>query len=333
MKEKILYFLHNDYLEISIELGIPGILGMSAIFVILLAATGRLLFKKENNSTGGIPPALAAFLPLLVLATVALFSAPLFFTGHQFVFLSCLGIIFSGAGWLERYQISVNLSWRPARLLALISTVFVLLGFLLFGSRVIAEIRADRIFYQNFFPALNDGDIQEAENVARSALSRYPTLLFARVKLAEILAMQGEHKEALFHSLQYYSIQPHVYRNNWVIGSALVNLEYYEDAIEVYARILEITPDDRKAAILAAKLSQKVNDPGRAERFLANYSEAIQHAESDIFLERAQLTTDASDHERAEQIIQEGLIHHPEDRNLINQLNALSSDALKRSTN
>ncbi|MEM8954276.1 MAG: tetratricopeptide repeat protein, partial [Verrucomicrobiota bacterium] len=245
-------------------------------------------------------------------------------TGPQFVFLTCLGIIFSAVDWPTCFRVSFNLSWRPARLLVLTSTAFILFGAVLFGSRVIAEMRADRIFYQSFFPALGEGDVEVAEDVARSALSHYPDLFFARMKLAEILSSDGEYEEALFHTLANYSIFPHHYRNNLILGSALVNLGKHQEAIEVYARILRIIPDDRKSALVAAKLSQLVNDPERADRFLTDYSEAIENAEPDIFIERAELAEGAGDRERAKRIIHKGLIHHPESQTLIDQLQATS---------
>jgi tetratricopeptide (TPR) repeat protein len=296
----------------AIELGIPGVSCAAAIGILALLATIRLLKAKEVQSGQGFPPPLAAFFPVFVLCFAALFSSPFNFPGPPFVLLVSLGILFAGADWQGRWQASIRLNPQPARFLALTSTVLVLFGGFAFGSRVLAEIRADRIFFQNFVPALNEQDLDRAEAIARRALDLYPYLFDARLGQAGVQSMKGKHEEALVHSSVNYVIQPYHYRNNINLALTLANLGRFEESLAVLNGVLAIVPDSRLAAFNAASIAARNNDPAGAGRFLADYSEAIRHAEPEIFFRRARLAMAAGDREKAQHLIEAVMQRHPE---------------------
>lgn len=142
------------------------------------------------------------------------------------------------------------------------------------------------------------GDYVGASSELRTVTSHLPNSVPTHCRLADTLLLSGEWKEAIKVASRLIEIDPTHSRAHYVSGSALIALERYDEAVEVFQKLLP-TNDCHSLLTVASEL-RDIGDYHSARRFLSRVEE-LDPRNRVLWFELTNLFIDSGDFDNAEE--------------------------------
>jgi hypothetical protein len=218
------YYLFNDWLQFTLEVGVIGVLLIAALVFSLF----KFFYWKPNNK----PVLIAANATLLCIGTAAFFSYPLQVPATLYFFIFCLSIhLYYSWSIKERYN---NITFR---LLLRIVAVSIFLMFFSFSAILYSYNKQSNVAFE----LTRDGFKKEAEQLFRT-LNKYPVDNYnTRYNYAYLLYFKNDLQNALLQIDKSLNL---AYSATSVKLKAdiLAELSKYSEAEYYYKQAVYITP-------------------------------------------------------------------------------------------
>jgi putative inorganic carbon (hco3(-)) transporter len=254
---------HNDYLETTVETGIPGLL-LFLYMLFTVARTSFFVYRKVSDRekkilTAGISAS------ILAICVNALASFP--FKNAVTSMLFWVNLAFIGA--LYREVTTTRPLKIPYKALSIYLTVFVITGLTLSYRGV----KASRYIYKAKNPARYGDPLQMAEK----SLQHNPLSFENTFTTAKIAIDRGLYQQAYKHLLMAKELQPYYYGTYDNLGIAYFRTGHYEEAERSYLESLRLNPH----------MPEPHNNIASIYIETGRYDEAITHLEKAISLRPA----------------------------------------------
>ncbi len=261
--------VHNDYLQMYAELGLPVLLVFSWILVLIIKASVALIRGPDNAVW--IPPALICLAAMAGLSINAVFSFPFNRALPPFLLAVYLGLFFKIAALAEQSgdQAPVGRTLGRKAALALAGIWGVL--FIAWGVTGYHWARADH-FYRKHVLAFLSHDYNNAVFYGNKALEHNPDRGAALRSLSRVYVRQKDYKkaEALFERID--KVFPHSSLNLYHQAVVRINQGRYEDAEKAIRKGLVVIPQSGKLHGLLGVVYQVGN---RVADAIGAYRQAI----------------------------------------------------------
>jgi tetratricopeptide (TPR) repeat protein/O-antigen ligase len=262
--------VHNDYLQMYAELGMPAFLVLGWIVVLMIKAAARL--TRSPQSAAWIPEALICLSAMAGLAVNAFFSFPFNRALPPLLLAVYLGLFFKitclAAGPEDASAGTTTLKGKTAWALTAIGVVV----FIFWGMKSYRWGQADH-FYRRHVVAFLSGDFDRAALYGEQALAYNPPRGAVMRSLSRLYVRQKAYEKAepLFQRIE--KVFPHAPLNLYHLAVTRINQGRFAEAEEVIRKGLAIIPQSGKLYGLLGVVHQT---GGQVEAALQAYRQAIK---------------------------------------------------------
>jgi len=265
---------HNDYLQLTAETGIPGlIISLWMIFLIFRMSWRICRYEEDRDAR---LKGLFFTMSLSALLVNALFSFPFRLPVSSFFFVLILGmltVLYHVQGGVSVIQVK-----RPSiiRMASVIIIPLVLYVIFLNVGLAIAEIN----YYQAQVCSAR-GDLGSAIRKAERARDIYPYHYRIRLYCGILYLRSGRYDDAIRENLEALRLRPHDTSAHNNLGIAYLKKGEYDRAIREFQAKLRIIPDSLITLKNLARVYIRIGDLDRA---IEVYKKAISYHPDDASL-------------------------------------------------
>lgn len=261
---------HNDYLQVTAEMGIIGSAALLWLIVISFANGRRVLRAPAGTVWKALTVSLlGGFTAILI---NALFNFPLLNPSPSvflWLIIGSLALVSSSAclkrNRIEPEVIRIGLRSGPARALLLLAGLAAMLGtFLSEGSSLTSDYYLQRGREHYYFTRWD-----EAVKSFTRALSYSPHSRMAHHYLANTYNLLGKHGKAAEEYRATLDLHPNYEAAHYGLGSALLALNMPEEAAASYSKAIELRPNYTLAYV---QLGKTLEQAGRLDEALEVYT-------------------------------------------------------------
>jgi O-antigen ligase len=274
------FYVHNDYLQIWIEAGLPALLIMLAVFISLTLAVWRARQRLDERQLAEMMGLYAGF---LVIAAHSFFT----FNFYTLPILIMLGIYLARLCLITTDHSIRQIQFSPANHVTVVAWRSILALLCLFPVSYLCFFAASDIFYNRAKTEASNGHIEQAFEHLDTANALFPNsdnFYFLRAELMnEVLAtlpadMRAD-KDRLFtdgnqllaQAIRLNPLRPHSYylRGRLCENNPIACGENYrEQALADYGRAQKLDPRHYPSRLAMARLLQKSGQPDQASQVL-----------------------------------------------------------------
>jgi len=235
--------VHNDHLQILVELGFFGFCVYVMMFIIFFYLSWRLFSKHQSERVRLYVLFLSASVTAFMI--IAFFTFPIERAMPPLYLFTCFGLV--GFLYLQHEGKHVRvweIRWQ-ATMRVLLSLL--LIAFLCSSVYFIQKIvRSDRYFVQGMTLSKR-GVLEESNKYLKKAhlFSRW-NFNIANL-LARNLTMQGKYEEAIKSYMESFLAHPNNTNGIMNVGFCNLKLKNYDEAEKYFLKYLEYVPDSEKA--------------------------------------------------------------------------------------
>jgi tetratricopeptide (TPR) repeat protein len=268
---------HNEYLQLTAETGIVGlIISLWMIFIIFRMLWRICRYEEDKDAR---LKGIFFTMSLSALLVNALFSFPFRLPVSSFFFILILGmltVLYLNLHGSQDLKPKSRHGGKIVRLMSVIIISFVLFVIFLNVNRLRAEIN---YYHAQRYTA--EGDIRIALLKMENARELYPYDYRIRLFCGILYQRVGRYDEAIKENLAALRLRPHDTSAHNNLGIAYFSKGEYEKAIKEYEAKLRILPDSLGTLKNLAKVYIQVGELSKAEEV---YKRALSYYPDDAFL-------------------------------------------------
>jgi tetratricopeptide (TPR) repeat protein len=237
LPRKTIDHAHNDYLEMLVELGIPGTLllagGLASCW---LASLHRLRRVQDPRRRGLAVGCLLGAGAVLLHATV---DFPLRIPALAALVATLLGC---ASGLTDQPSRQTTPRFR-----GLVALALALAGGIILTAGLKARQRNPEESFANGHGSFLTGNLTDASQHLRDALTGNPYAAPVWMQLAELAETRGEAQEAALYARIAEDLEPHSFRISWPAAELFLRRGNRAEAVRRFAQIARSLPEMRPA--------------------------------------------------------------------------------------